>query len=331
MNSILAVLAAVLCAGAAAQTSRPSAAAGEPVLIAVTVKDLQGRLVSGLQLEDFRLFEDSIEQKISGFSSDRMVLSVAVLLDAALSRPTAARVRATFASLVEAFSEFDEVGLFSFQEDFRTVADFTADKEQLRRGLDRIEMGVDYTQAGDPLSQTVPRINNWPISGPPASARSSSRNRPAKNMDDAVLAAIRLLQARALSRRKIILLISDGINSSGSRVSTDELLATLRRSEVAVYSIGLDAARLPRGSVALARYASATGGELFAAIKKTGIEPLYGRITEQARYPYRLSYVSGRPATVAPLARRIEVRLGRPGVVVIARDSYLPEARGPRD
>ena len=318
------IVAVVLAAAAAVLPAQT------PVVAPVTVKDAQGRLVPGLEAADFRLLEDGVEQKIASFSADPAPLSAAVLLDAGISRATAERLRETFPSLVEAFSEFDEAGIFTFLSGLRAAVDFTSDRERLREGLRGLEIGADYTQAGDPLSQPVPRINNWPVSGPPAGpARGAARARGSRNIDGAVIEALRLLDGRPAWRRKIILLISDGLKSQGQTASSNDLYAALRRSDVTVYSIGLDGAKLPRGSAALGRYAPPTGGELFTAVKAATIEPLYGRITEQARYAYRLAYVPIRPATVAPKPRAVEVRVKRSGLTVIARDGYLPGAQAP--
>lgn len=303
----------------------------EQVVVPVTVKDSGGRFVEGLEAKDFRVLEDGVEQKLAGFSSDPAPLAVALLIDAGLSRPTAARLRATFSTLSEAFGEFDEVGVFAFDTGFRAVAGFTADHDAIYQALKQMELGAEYSQAGEPLSTTAPRINGWPVGGPaPTRAPPAAGPHVYKNIDDAVDAAARALIGRDPSRRKVILIISDGLNSTRNQVSAADLLARLRKSGLVVYSIGLDDAKLSRGWSALARYGPATGGELYTALKKTAIEPLYARISEQARYQYVLAYVSLKPPTVAPVFRTIEVRVKRPGVTVIARDGYIPEPRAPQ-
>ncbi len=298
-------------------------------MVPVTVKDGHGELVSGLTAGDFRLFEDGVEQKLTGFSAEPLSLSTALLIDAAMSRPTAQRVRETFPALVEAFSEFDEVGVFSFDTTFRTIAGFTSDKERLLAVLRGMEMGAEYSQAGEPLSAGAPKVNRVAVGGAPPTT-GTVRTQPAKNIDDAVLAAVRLVGARDPGRRKLVLLISDGLSSTRHQTPPSSLLATLRKSGVIVHTIGLDDARFSRNASALARYGPPTGGELFTALRKSGIEPLYGRITEQVRYHYVLTYVPQKPPTVAPVFRAIEVRVKRPGLNVIARDGYIPEPRAPQ-
>jgi len=328
---ILAILAASDARLPGQQQAPPRFRAGiEQVLVPVTVKDAAGRLLEGLAASDFRLLEDGVEQKITGLSSDPAPLAVAVLIDAALSRPTAQRLRETFPSLVEAFSEFDQVGVFAFDTGFRAAAGFTSDKARISAALDNLEMGADYSLPGEVMASGAPRINGWPVGGSPAGVSRTGSPGPGKNIDDAVNTALGLLAPRDPERRKLILLVSDGLNSARNQISGEALVARLRKSGVMVHAIGLDDAKLSRGSSALARYGPPSGGELFTAVKKTSVESLYARITDQARYHYVLSYIPQRPPSVAPVFRSIEVRVKRPGVKVIARDGYIPEPRAPQ-
>ena len=325
---ILAILGATLVGLPAPQQRPPVFRAGtEHVVVPVTVKDARGRLVGGLRPDEFRLLEDGTEQEITGVSSDPAALSVAALIDAGLSRPTAQRLRSTFPSLLEAFSEFDEAAIFSFDTTVRAEAGFTAEKEKHRNALAQMDFGADTTRAGEPLTPAAPVLNRWPVGGGAASAPARQNF---KNIDDAVLSAVRLLGARDPGRRKIVLLISDGLNSPRNKIATADLLAGLRKSGVVVYSIGLDDAKLSKGSSVLARYGPASGGEMFTAIKQAAIGPLYARITEQARYQYILTYAPRKPPIVAPVFRSIEVRVKRPAMTVIARNGYIPEPRAPQ-
>ena len=331
MRSSALFILAILAGSARGQEKAPVFRGGiEQVVVPVTVKDAQGNLISGLEAADFRLLEDGVEQKITGFSSEPAALSAAVLIDAALSRPTAQRLRDTFPSLVEAFSEFDEVGVFSFDSGFRAVLGFTDDKERLLNALRQMDMGAEYSQPSESLGGGAPRINRVPASGPPAGNTTTARPQPAKNIDDAVMATLRLLASRDAQRRKMILLISDGLNSNRNKVVPADLLTTLRKSGVIVQTLGLDDAKFSRNASSLARFGPPTGGELFTALRKAAIETLYPRIAEQARYHYVLTYVPQRPPTVAPVFRTIEVRVKRSGVNVIARDGYIPDPRAPQ-
>src|SRR6202790_2094175 len=69
------------------------------VVVPVTVKDSGGELVSDLQQNDFRVFEDGIEQPIALFSADAFPLSAAILIDDDLKTSTAKKVQTTLESL----------------------------------------------------------------------------------------------------------------------------------------------------------------------------------------------------------------------------------------
>jgi Ca-activated chloride channel family protein len=148
----------------------------------------------------------------------------------------------------------------------------------------------------------------------------------AKYIDDTVAEAVKQLEPREAWRRKVVLIVSDGYNSPRNQVSTGDVLAMLRKTGVQVYSIGLDGAGVSLGSTPLARYAGATGAEMFPAARRAAIEPLYARALEQARYQYVLTYTPMRPPTLAPGFRSIQVRVRRPDLRVFARDGYFPGA-----
>ena len=328
MRAAFGAIVAIFALLATAQTSpaqRPSQTdEGGRVLVSATVKDTRGALVNNLEAGDFRLFEGGVEQKITSFSAGARPLSAAIVIDKGLNLATAQRLRSTFSSLAEAFSPEDEAGVFSFDTIFRTVADFTSDQDKLYRTLKIMDMGGDYGMAGGPLGASGPVINGQAVlgGGPAGAGQGPSPGRTRKDIDDAVLSALEVLAGRGSDRRRIILLVTDGSNSSHNEISTVKLMAALRKSDVEVYSIGLDNARLPRGSGLLTRLAAVSGGELFKAVKQNSIEPLYSRITEQARYQYVLGYTSEKTGDAG--FRAIEVRVTKPGVTVIAREGYIP-------
>jgi VWFA-related protein len=322
---ILAIL-AVLPGAALAQQPAVFRAGTEQVIVPVTVKDSQGRLAEKLEAADFRLYEDRVEQKIASVTSDPASLAVVILIDSGVSRPTGDRVRATFPSLAEAIGELDEAAVVAFSTVARNVVSFTSNKQELHAGLHKITMGADYTLAGETMTSPVPRINGWPVGGAPSGPARASQGAPApKNIDDAVMEAVRQLEPREAWRRKVILLITDGYNSPRNQVSETEVVAALRKSAIQVYPIGLDGAKISLGSSALPRYARASGGEMFPALRKTTLEPLYNQALEQARYQYVLTYTPRRPPTLAPGFRAIQVKVRQPGYTVIARDGYIPE------
>jgi hypothetical protein len=118
----------------------------------------------------------------------------------------------------------------------------------------------------------------------------------------------------------VVIAVSDGENSASNLANYNQTLAVLLNSDVTVYALGVDAALADRNKSALARYAHMTGGDVFHASRNLPIEDLYPRATEQARHRYTLGYV---PAGSRRLGyHTIEVRVRRPGLLILARDGY---------
>ena len=160
-------------------------------------------------------------------------------------------------------------------------------------------------------------------------------------LNDAILAAAKELSTRPKGRRRIIYVISDG-KEYGSKATYKEVLRYLETNKIAVYGtlVG-DSARWGEGYVSrvhlpfsmydniLARYILATGGEPDAERGLDGIEKSYARIAEEARNQYTLGYYSHQPVIDGKF-RKIEVRLERTGMEVVAKQGYYPSAEDMR-
>jgi VWFA-related protein len=110
-------------------------------------------------------------------------------------------------------------------------------------------------------------------------------------MDDALYSSVELLQNRGADRRKVILIISDGLNEPKLNHHThDEVTESLLRNNVSVYSLAVGADGPKRQFSMLADYAGATGGDIFYAKKSSTMESLYSKISEQARHDYTVAY-----------------------------------------
>jgi VWFA-related protein len=152
-------------------------------------------------------------------------------------------------------------------------------------------------------------------------------------LNDAILAAAKELSTRPKGRRRIIYVISDG-KENGSKAKFNDVRDYLLTNKTAVYGtlVG-DSARWGEGSVSrvhlpfsmydniLIKYAHATGGVLDSERGVDGIEKSYARIAEEARNQYTLGYYTHQPV-IDTRFRKIEVRLERSGMEVIAKTGY---------
>src|SRR5262245_48645016 len=94
------------------------------VVVPVTVKASGDRLISGLGLKDFLVFENGVQQTISTFSIDPVPLSAVVLVDTGLTGATFEKIKKTIPALTGAFSAFDEVAAYRFDTFVLKLVDF---------------------------------------------------------------------------------------------------------------------------------------------------------------------------------------------------------------
>lgn len=298
------------------------------VIVPVTVKNSAGELVTDLQQNDFRVFEDGIEQPIEAFSAEAVPLSAAILIDDDLKTGTAEKVQKTLQTLAGGFSALDEVSLWRFDEVPEQISEeFIADNDKLLTQLKRIDLSSSIPGIGSYTMTNGPRVNTAQPPGPakiPTEANGHPNN---KHVTDAIWAAADQLKDRPRERRKIIFLISDGQNVKNNTHKYDETLQLLLSNDISVYAVGVGEANLNRGITflgnnILSKYAHSTGGDIFyGGVSRENLEGLYGRVSEQARNQYTLAY-SGAHTDRSKLYHSIEVRVKRPGLSLLTRDGY---------
>jgi VWFA-related protein len=156
-------------------------------------------------------------------------------------------------------------------------------------------------------------------------------------LNDAIFRAATDLSQRGRGRRRLIYVISDGKNQ-GSKVSQKEVVRYLLTNQIAVYGTLVGDSALPvlgfldryhipwqMNDNILPKYATATGGVLDAELSTNAIERSFARISEQVRDQYTLGYNS-HISVLDSRFRKIEVRVLRPNVNVIAKQGYYPTA-----
>jgi VWFA-related protein len=319
------------------------------VLLPVIVKDNSGRLVSGLNWQDFTVYDDGTPQKLSFFTSDSLPLSAAIVVDIDLPAPTMKKVNESLPALVGAFSEFDEVALYGYGHTVSQVSGYTGAGNLPTTTLSRMKRpGREGgpPQVFGPLAGG-PSINGHPVTDPNAQAGTAIGGSGIPNpvsesyvLNDAILRAAQDLGRRDPARRKIIFVISDG-RELGSKASLNEVRKVLLTYNIAVFAVGVDTAATPiydklnRPRVPgfgyqniLPRYVVDTGGEAYNAFDRQTIEQAYSKVTDLARNQYTLGYNATLSAT--SVCRTIDVHVHRPNLSVRARQAYCPLPQTPR-
>lgn len=294
------------------------------VIVPVTVKDRNGNLVPDLRRDEFRVFEDNIEQQITNLSVETVPLSLVILIDNDLKRKDEQQVEPSLVSIVSGLSTSDEAFICRFDQFFHEGKGFTRNQDNLLTELKRTNLSTEPSVAppGGPFSG--PTINNEPAPGaaPNPAGLQAIKGQPTKALDDAVFEAAELLKDRdSRKRRKVILLISDGQN--GPKFNThsyDETKAELLRQEISVYSVATGSSYFERKFNRLVSYSRDTGGDIYYGAKQNAFSEFYTRITEEARNQYTLTYSPKGDRLVD--YHSIEVRVRRDGLTILARQGY---------
>lgn len=299
------------------------------VVLPVTVKDSQGRLVPDLVQDDFRVFDDDVEQHIDVFSAEAFPLSIVVLLDNDLKSKDAELVQDSLRAILAGLGPADEASICRFDTYFHPDEGFTRDQDKLLTELKRTRIDESPTQPtslgspGGPFNG--PSINGGqsPTGGPAISGSTRAiGEHSTKAIDDGVYGAAQLLASRGRERRKVILLVSDGVNSKFNTNTYENTVQELLRYGISVYSVGVGSAVFNRKFTRLQSYANDSGGDIYYAAKRSSLEPLYAKVTEEARNTYTLAYVP-RGNNRAKEYHTVEVRVKRPDLSIRTRQGYF--------
>ena len=311
-----------------------------------TVKDSKGRLVPGLMLRDVQVYENGVQHPVKFFTSDAYPMSVALVIDQSMTKDGMERVNAALGALPDAFTQYDEVAVFTYNKSPKMMTDFTgAQSPRLTQTIERSKgTGRDTLMAGSlsgPMAQTTV-INDQNVDPNTAAVRNHtgmSLDVPKEihPLNDAILAAATSLSTKPIGRRRVIYIISDG-KEYGSAAKQSQVIKYLQTNRIevdgslvgdtALWGLGvIDRMHLPlmmRDNI-LPAYAKATGGNFDSEFRTASIEKSFTKIAGEARYRYTLGYYTNEPFLDGKY-RKLEVKVLRPDLTVIAKPGYWPWA-----
>jgi len=254
----------------------------------VTVLDKKGNPVEDLVLEDFRVFEDGVEQTISHFSLHRdLPVRLGIVIDTsgsmATTLPTVQRVVMGF--LRDLLRPRDRAFIETFSDRPDILAGFTANFEIIENAL--LSLYADRATA----------------------------------LYDAVVMG--LFQFSGVTGRRAMVVLSDG-DDTASKNEFSDALGYARRMGVTVYTIGVD---LPVSKVTsrwqINKLASVTGGKAFFVSEKSELDKIYSQIDRELRTQYLVAFASSSKRPSDKL-RKIKVEVARKGVKVRTITGYFP-------
>ncbi len=273
--------------------TRPLKVDVDLVLIPVVVTDPMNRLVTGLDKENFQVYEGSDKQVVRHFSSEDAPISLGVIFD--VSGSMSNKIDKSREAVLEFFKTAnpeDEFFLIAFSETPEVVSDFT-------RSVEEIQGKLVYT---------VPK------------GRTS--------LLDAIYLGINKMK-KAVHQKKALLIISDG-GDNHSRYTEGEIKSMVKEADVQIYAIGIFEPSPPtdeerNGPAMLSEITDVTGGRTFTIDNPNELADVATKIGIELRNQYVLGYRPKNPAHDGKW-RKVRVKLsppkGLPPLIVHAKTGY---------
>jgi Ca-activated chloride channel family protein len=269
------------------------------VVLHATTENKKGVSVSGLDKNNFEVFEDGVAQRIETFSHEDVPVTVGLVVDGSGSmRPKHNDVLSAAQTFVQSSNANDEMFVVNFNE-------------HVSFGLPD---GVPFTSKPAILQQAVAQS---PITGETA-------------LYDAMAAALKQLKSGSRDK-KVLIVISDGGDNASTHSNLKQIVTLAVESDAVIYTIGLfDETDLDKNPTALKQLAHATGGEFFQPETIREVVPLCAQIARDIRNQYTIAYTPTNAAQDGAF-RAIQVRAkssGHDHLVVRTRPGYYaPGAR----
>jgi VWFA-related protein len=305
------------------------------VTVPVSITDRGGRYIVDLRKEDFRLFEDGVEQEIAYFAAVDKPFTVVLMLDTSASTwSKLSQIREAALAFVDELRPDDEVMVTSFARGFTVKCPPTRDRQIIRAAIRGTGRGMSTR-----LYDAMERLMRKELAG--------------------------------VRGRKAVVLFTDGVDAKSNDATYESTALLAEELDALVYPIRYDTydpandtggappatrsgSRLPsilgrlplpvpwptgggsgggsngssradyeRGERYLHELAELTGGRVYEASKDLSLlRDAFSRIAGELRRQYSLAYYPKRPARAGE-RRRIKVSVGRAEVAVRARTSYI--------
>ena len=261
------------------------------VVLNVTITDARQRYVSGLKLEDFKILENNLPQRVLTLGLEETSFATAILLDTSGSMENKMTLeRAACANFVDGIRVGDVFSIYSF-------------------GGTKVRELQDFTEIRD-IPDSV-----WDL-----------RAEGQTPLYDALVKASEALAKRP-ERRRAILIVSDGADTQ-SRATLDQALRKALAAHIAVYGVDMSDAAVygtaPRdpGAEVLKSISEKTGGRFFRTPGGSKLREAFASIVDELRNQYTLTYESSNDRMDGRW-RTVEVRVARPQLTVRSRQGYF--------
>jgi Ca-activated chloride channel homolog len=264
------------------------------VVLHTSVIDDRGKFADGLKPENFRIFEDKVEQKLSTFKREDVPVSMGLVIDNSGSmRDKRPRVNEAALTLVESSNPQDEAFVVNFNDDFY------------------LDLDKDFTSSIPELKEALERIDS----------------RGSTALFDAVIGSLDHLK-KAKRDKRVLLVVTDGEDNS-SHNSLEKTLREIQKTDTVIYTIGLlgDEKRKDKNHAmrALKQIAEASGGLAFFPESVDDVHTICEQVAHDIRNQYTLAYYPSntrKDGTFRAVSVQVIPPHGRGKLVARTRNGY---------
>jgi len=263
------------------------------VLVPVTITDQMDRLITGLDRNNFQLFEGKQQQEIKHFSSEDSPISLGIIFDMSGSMAQKLeRAREAVVEFCRSANPHDEFFMITFSDRPQLTADFT--------------QNVDEVQ--NKLLMTLPKGRTALL--------------------DALYLGMHKMREEK-NQKKALLIMSDG-GDNHSRYTEGEIKSQVKEADVMIYAIGIYDRYFPTqeerlGPELLSEISEVTGGRSFTIDNPNDLPDVASKIGTQLRNQYVLGYRPDKQARDGKWHKiKVKIRIpkGLPRLQVYARTGY---------
>jgi VWFA-related protein len=264
------------------------------VVLHTTVIDDRQRFADGLKSENFRIFEDKIEQKLSVFKREDVPVSMGLVVDNSGSmRDKRARVNEAALTLVQASNPHDEAFVVNFNDDFY------------------LDLDKDFTSSIPELKEALERIDS----------------RGSTALYDAIIGSMDHLK-KATKDKHVLLVVTDGEDNT-SHNSLERTIREIQKTDTVIYTIGLLSQETKRSAKkakkALEDIAKASGGLAYFPENVEDVHTICEQVAHDIRNQYILAYYPSnnkRDGTFRAVTVEVVPPRGRGRLVARTRNGY---------
>ena len=229
------------------------------MVLHTTVIDDRGKFVDGLTSDNFRIYEDKVEQKLSVFKREDIPVSMGLVIDNSGSmRDKRPRVNEAALTLVQNSNPQDEAFVVNFNDDFY------------------LDLDKDFSSSIPELKEALERIDS----------------RGSTALYDAIIGSLDHLK-KGVKEKKVLLIVTDGEDNT-SRNSLEKTIREIQKTDTVIYAIGLLGQENKRSAKtakkALTEIAQASGGLAFFPEIVDDVHVICEQVAHDIRHQYTLAY-----------------------------------------